>query len=122
MFLALLAFCRLAGPELQRDAPVAKAFDSAFEVTIAVDRLPRRYLGQMSSEALEICCTGQPSIQSRRRNFQQVRAARHNILDVENSADVPAQICAIFVRDALRFVDGDTQHARLAAAAKLHVD
>ena len=86
---------------------------------LAVNRFRRDDLGQTTHEPATVLNVPQGPVQSRGRNLKYVRVSER-VLDVENGAQVPAQLCAIADADALvirivawglgpRAVHGDSQ-------------
>src|ERR1700704_5191967 len=85
----------------------------------------------MSAEALKIRRLRQLSIQPRRRNLQHIRSTRKRIFNVDDRAELPAELRAILVRHAVgairrgqrsRPVDKYPQRAVLARPGHFHFD
>ena len=71
---------------------------------VVVDRLARHQLHALSAEALKIRRLRQLAIESRRRNLQHVRSARHRIFNIDDRPKLAAELRAILVRHAIRTI------------------
>ena len=114
--------------QIQRQSAVLKTLQTAFEMPVVIDRLPRHQLHAASGEAGKIRRLHQLPIQTRRRNFQRVRS-RYYVFDVEDRAKLSAEVRAIFVRNSGHriascrgLVEKHAQHASLASTQVLDVE
>src|SRR5437773_8688566 len=120
MYLSVLRF--------DQDVGAVEPAELAPEVPLAVDLLAHHDLRLASGEAAKIVGPPQRSIESRRRHFQGVRRG-DDILDVEDRAELAADVCAILYADAVfrrrarpRAIDLNAQHHAGGFTAELHVE
>jgi hypothetical protein len=106
--------------QIQRQFPGFKSLQPALKMAIAIDWLPGRKLYAAALKPLKICRPGQLSVQPWRRNLQHVRPSGYRILYIKNRTDFAAELRAIFMRDPVRLVDKNPQHARLAGPTQLN--
>ena len=71
---------------------------------VIADRLEGLHLDQRTGKSLIIRRPGELSIQPRRAGFQRILRARNQLFHVQQYAKIPAEGCAILVRDARKLL------------------
>ena len=112
----LLLFCLTAFRSSVMVSPVpvpVLADQPSLPVAVVADRLEGLHLDQRTRKALIILGPDQLSIQPRRAGFERVLGARNQVFHIQQHAEIPAESCAILVRDAGELLDLELARLRL---------
>src|SRR5262245_57434338 len=119
---------RLSVLRFVQDVGAVEAAELSLEVPLAVDPLAHHDLRLAAGEPAEVVGPPERPVETRRRDLQRVRRG-HDVLDVEDRAELAADVRAIVHADAVcrrgrrpRAIDLHAQHHAGRFTAELHVE
>ncbi len=81
-------------------SPGHPAHQPSLPMPVVADRFKRLNLHQAARKPFKILRPGQLAVQPRRTGFKRVLRSRNQIFHIQQHAKIPAECCAIFMRDA----------------------